>query len=60
VLAGGGIAGEADAGAGGLAQVAEDHGLHVDGCAQPVVDVVDAAIGLGAVVLQLRKTASRA
>ncbi len=34
-----------------LAQVAEDHGLHVDGCAEPVVDVVDAAIGLGAVVL---------
>ena len=51
LLAGGGIAGEADAGAGVLAQVAEDHGLHVDRCAQPVVDVVDAAIGLGAIVL---------
>ena len=51
VLAGGGIAREADAGAGVLAQVAEDHGLHVDRCAQPVVDVVDAAIGLGAIVL---------
>ncbi len=51
LLAGGGIAGEADAGAGVLAQVAEDHGLHVDGGAEPVVDVVDAAIGLGALVL---------
>ena len=51
VLAGGGIAGEADAGAGVFAQVAEDHGLHVDRCAQPVVDAVDAAIGLGALVL---------
>ena len=51
VLAGGGIAREADAGAGVFAEVAEDHGLHVDRCAQPVVDVVDAAIGLGAVVL---------
>jgi hypothetical protein len=51
VLAGGRIAREADAGAGVLAQVAEDHGLHVDRCAQPVVDAVDAAIGLGAIVL---------
>ena len=51
LLAGGGIAREADAGAGVLAEVAEDHGLHVDGGAQPVVDVVDAAIGLGAIVL---------
>ena len=51
VLAGGGIAREAYAGAGVLAQVAEDHGLHVDGCAEPVVDAVDAAIGLGALVL---------
>jgi hypothetical protein len=51
VLAGGRIAREAHAGAGVLAQVAEDHGLHVDRCAQPVVDVVDAAIGLGAIVL---------
>ena len=51
MLAGGGIAREAYAGAGVLAEVAEDHGLHVDGCAQPVVDVVDAAIGLGALVL---------
>ncbi len=42
--AGRGIAREADAGAAGLAQVAEDHGLHVDRGAQHVVDVVDAAI----------------
>ena len=48
--AGRGIAGEAHAGAAGLAQVAEDHGLHVDGGAQHVVNVVDAAIGLGAIV----------
>ena len=51
LLAGGGIAREADAGAGVFAEVAEDHGLDVDGGAQPVVDVVDAAIGLGAVVV---------
>ena len=49
--AGRGVAGEAHARAAGLAQVAEDHGLHVDGGAQHVVDVVDAAIGLGAIVL---------
>jgi hypothetical protein len=42
---------KAHAGAGVLAQVAEDHGLHVDRCADRVVDVVDAAIGLGALVL---------
>ncbi len=46
-----GIAREADAGAGVFAQVAENHGLHVDRGAQPVIDVVDAAIGLGALVL---------
>ena len=44
------IAGKAHAGAAGFAQVAEDHGLHVDGGAQHVVNVVDAAIGLGAIV----------
>ncbi len=49
--AGGGIAREADAGAAGLAQIAEDHGLHVDRGAQHVVDIVDAAIVLGTVVL---------
>ncbi len=51
VLASGGIAGEADAGTGVLAEIAEDHGLHVDGGAEPVIDVIDAAIGLGALVL---------
>jgi hypothetical protein len=51
VLAGGRIAREAYAGARVLAQVAEHHGLHVHGCAHPVVDAVDAAIGLGALVL---------
>ena len=51
VLASGGIAREAYACAGVLAEVAEYHGLHVDRCTQPVIDVVDAAIGLGAVVL---------
>ena len=51
MLAGGGIAREADAGAGVLAQVAEDHALHVNRCAEPVVDVIDAPIGLGALVL---------
>ena len=30
-LPGGGVAGEAHAGAGGLAHIAEDHGAHVDG-----------------------------
>ena len=47
----GGIAGEAHAGAAGVAQIAEHHGLHVHGGAQHVVDVVDAAIVLGAVVV---------
>ena len=58
--AGGGIAGEADAGAAGLAQVAEDHGLHVDGGAEHVVDVVDAAIVLGAIVQPATGTRHRA
>ena len=51
LLAGGGIAGEAYARAGVLAEIAENHGLHVDRGAQPVIDVIDAAIGLGAFVL---------
>ena len=51
LFAGRGIAGKADAGAGVLAHVAEDHALHVDRGAEPVVDVVDAAIGLGAVAI---------
>ena len=45
------IAGESDAGAAGVAEVAEHHRLHVDGGAEHVVDVVDAAIVLGAIVL---------
>ena len=49
--AGGGIAGESDAGAGGVSHVAEDHGLDVDGGAEHVIDVVHAAIVLGAVIL---------
>ena len=49
--AGGGIAGKADAGAAGVAEIAEDHGLHVDRGAEHVVDIVDAAVVLGAIVL---------
>ena len=49
--AGRGIASKAYAGAAGIAEIAEDHGLHVDRGAQHVVNVVDAAIVLGAVVL---------
>ena len=50
--AGRGIAREADARAGGVAQVAVDHRLHVDRGAEHVVgNIVDAAIVLGAVVL---------
>ena len=51
VLAGGGVAGEGDAGAGGFAGVAEDHGLDVDGGAPFGGDAVLAAVDLGAVVL---------
>ncbi len=51
LLAGGGIAGKAHAGAAGLAHVAEDHGLDVNGGSQPVVDVVDAAVVPGAVIV---------
>jgi len=35
----------------GVAKIAIDHRLHVDGCTEHVVDVVDTAIVLGAVVL---------
>src|SRR5665648_655045 len=51
VSAGGGVAGEGDAGAGLLAGVAVHHGLHVDGGAPRVGDVVEAAVGDGAVVV---------
>ena len=50
LFAGGRIAGEGDAGAGFVAGVAEDHGLHVDGGAPFGGDVVFAAIDDGAVV----------
>ena len=46
-----GVARETDAGAAGVAEVAEDHGLHVDRGAEHVIDIVDAAIVLGAIVL---------
>ena len=51
VLAGGGVTGEGHTGAGGLALVAEDHALHVDGRAQVVGDVVELPVDLGAVVV---------
>ena len=50
VLAGGGVAREGDAGGGGLAHVAEDHGLHIHRRAPTLGDVVKAAIGDGALV----------
>src|SRR6185312_16343068 len=50
-FAGGGIACEAYAGAAGVAEVSVNHGLHVDGSAEHVVNVVDSAVVLGAVVL---------
>ena len=50
VLAGGGVAGEGDAGAAVVAHVAEDHHLDVDGGAPGAGDVVHAAVGDGALV----------
>jgi hypothetical protein len=50
LLAGGGVAGEGDAGAGVFAGVAEDHGLDVDGGSPFGGDVVFAAVNDGAVV----------
>ena len=44
LLAGGGVAGEGDAGAGGVAHVAEDHLLHVDGGTPGGGNVVHAAV----------------
>ena len=46
--AGGGVAGEADAGARVVVAVAEDHGLHVDGGAEVVRDVLALAVRDGA------------
>jgi hypothetical protein len=50
-LAGGGVAGEGDAGGGGFAHIAEHHRLDVDGGAPVARDVVEAAIDLGAIRL---------
>ncbi len=51
LLAGRRVAGEADAGGGGVAAVAEDHLHDVDGGAEAGGDVVGAAVDLGARVL---------
>ncbi len=48
LLAGGGVAGEGDAGAGVLVQVAEDHRHDVDGSAPGIGDVVLLAVVVGA------------
>ncbi len=50
VLAGRGVAGEGNAGGRGLAHIAEHHGLDGDGSAPFVRNVVELAIGDGAVV----------
>ncbi len=47
VVAGGRVAGEGDAGGGGVAHVAEDHGLDVDRGAPVVRDSFDPAVGDG-------------
>jgi hypothetical protein len=51
VLAGRGIAGEGDAGPGVLAEVAEDHRLHVDGGAPRLGDAVQLAVEVRAIVV---------
>ncbi len=50
-LAGVGVAGERDAGAGVVPHVAEDHGLDVDGGPQVVRDLVEVAVVDGALVV---------
>ena len=55
LLAGRRVAGEGDAGRRGLAHVAEHHGLHVDGGAPALGNVVQAAIGDGARVHPARE-----
>ena len=50
LLAGRGVAGEGDPGGGGVAHIAEHHGLHVDGRAPMLRNAVQAAIGDGALV----------
>ena len=47
LLAGRGIAGEADPGPRGIAQVSEDHHLDVGGGADVVGDLVQLPVGLG-------------
>ena len=47
LLAGRGIAGEGDAGRGRIAEIAEDHGLHIDGRAPGCGNIVQMAIGDG-------------
>ena len=51
LLAGGGVAGKGHAGAAVVAHVAEGHGLHVDGGAPGIGDVVVAAVHVGAGVV---------
>ena len=51
LVAGRRIARKTHAGGAGVAQIAEDHRLHVHRRAQHVIDSVDAAISLGALVL---------
>ena len=51
LFAGGGVAGEGDAGAAIVAHVAEGHHLHVDGGAPAVRDVVVTAIDVGAGII---------
>ena len=51
LFAGGGVAGEGNAGAGGIAHVAEGHHLDVNGSAPGIGDVVVAAIDVGAGVV---------
>ena len=51
VVAGGGVAGERHAGGGGVAHVSEDHGLHVDGGAPVIGNLLNLAVGDGALAV---------
>ena len=51
LFAGGGVAGKGHAGAGGTAEIAEDHGLHIDGGAPVIGDLIHAAVDIGAVII---------
>jgi hypothetical protein len=59
VLAGGGVAGEAHAGAGVLVAVAEHHRLHVDRGAEVVADALAHAVGDGAGAVPAERTRPR-